>query len=174
MPVKQRRPTPRLTGKRDRTAMETRRKQALVLLDSGVNQSEVARQVGVSRQAVSKWVTARNDGGIKALASKGKPGRKTSLTVAERKKVEAALLKGPVKNGYRNDLWTLRRVAVVIARVTGRNEPSVTRTWNLMREMGWSCQRPAKRARQQDADAVAEFRDKTWAAVKKTPEVSGN
>lgn len=174
MPVKQRRPTPRLTGKRDHAAMEKRRIQALALLADGISQSEVSRRVGVSRQAVSKWVTAKRDGGVKALASKGKPGRKTAPTPTEMKKVEAALLKGPVKNGYRNDLWTLRRVAEIIARVTGRPRPSISRTWGLLRTMGWSCQRPARRARQQDADAVTDFCDRTWTAVKKTPEISGS
>ncbi len=144
------------------------------MLSDGVSQSEVARRFGVSRQAVSKWMAAKRAGGAKALVSKGKPGRKTAPTPAELKKVETALLKGPVKNGYRNDLWTLRRVAEIIARVTGRQRPSISRTWGLLREMGWSCQRPARRARQQDADAVAEFRVRTWTAVKKTPEISGN
>jgi transposase len=174
MPPKQRRSTPRLTGKRDHAAMEKRRRDALSLLSDGVSQSEISRRLGVTRQAVSKWVTAKRNGGIKALASKGKPGRKTSPTPVELKKIEGALMKGPVKNGYRNDLWTLRRVAEVIARVTGRQRPSISRTWGLLREMGWSCQRPARRARQQDAEAVAEFRDKTWVAVKKRPEISGN
>jgi transposase len=154
--------------------MEVRRKQALELLDEGVSQSEVARRVDVSRQAVSKWVLARREGGVKALVSKGKPGRKTALTVVERKKVEAALVKGPVKNGYRNDLWTLRRVAEVIVRVTGRKKLSVSRTWGLLREMGWSCQRPTKRARQQDVEAVAKFRGATWTAIKKTPKIMGS
>ncbi len=167
MPAKQRRSTPRLTGKRDHALMEARRRQGLALLDAGASQSEVSRQLGVRRQAVSKWVAARRDGGAKAIASKGKPGRKTALTTSERTRVEAALLKGPVKNGYRNDLWTLRRVAAVIAKVTRRKVPSTTRTWVLLREMGWSCQRPAKRARQQDAEKVTEFRDQTWTAVKK-------
>lgn len=140
------------------------------LLDGGMSQSAVARQLGVSRQAVSTWVAVRLAGGKKALASKGKPGRKTALTAAERKKVESALLKGPVKNGYRNDLWTLRRISAIIADVTGRKKPSTTRTWGLLREMGWSCQRPAKRARQQDAELVAEFRERTWTAIKKKPQ----
>ena len=174
MPAKQRRSTPRLTGKRDHSALEQRRLEALSLLSDGVSQSEVARRLGVSRQAVSKWMATKRAGGVKALASKGKPGRKTAPTPAELKRVEAALVKGPVKNGYRNDLWTLRRVAEVIARVTGRQRPSISRTWGLLREMGWSCQRPARRARQQDADAVAAFRERTWTAVKKTPEISGN
>jgi transposase len=169
MPTKQRRPTPRLTGKRDHSAMEKRRLEALSLLSDGISQSEVARRLDVSRQAVSKWMAAKRDGGVKALTSKGKPGRKTAPTPVQMKKVEAALLKGPVKNGYRNDLWTLRRVSEVIARVTDRPRPSISRTWGLLRTMGWSCQRPARLARQQDAEAVAEFRERTWTTVKKTP-----
>ena len=174
MPDKHRGPTPRLMDKRDHAAMEQRRRTALSLLVEGISQSEVARRVGVSRQAVSTWVTAKREGGVKALASKGKPGRKTAPTPAELKKVEAALLKGPVKNGYRNDLWTLRRVAEIIARVTGRPRPSISRTWGVLRTMGWSCQRPARRARQQDAEAVADFRERTWTTVKKKPVISGS
>lgn len=140
--------------------------------DAGRPASWLAKSLGP--QVPRCWSTqlGKRDGGVKALASKGKPGRKTAPTPAEMKKVEMALVKGPVKNGYRNDLWTLRRVAEIIARVTGRPRPSISRTWGLLRTMGWSCQRPARRARQQDADAVAEFRERTWTAVKKTPEIS--
>jgi transposase len=169
MPTQHRRPTPRLAGKRDHRAMEVRRMNAMSLLDGGMSQSAVARELGVSRQAVNKWVGAKKSGGAKALRSKGKPGRTTALTALERKRVDAALLRGPIKNGYRNDLWTLRRIGTVIARVTGRRPPSTTRTWNILREMEWSCQRPARRARQQDANAVTEFREQTWVALKKTP-----
>ena len=71
---------------------------------------------------------------------------------------------------FRNDLWTLLRVSVVMAQVTGGPAPSTTRTWNLLCEMGWSCQRPAKIARQQNPEAVTYFRAKTWVCVRKTPE----
>lgn len=169
MITKQRRSTPRLKGKRDHGEMESRRRLGLSMLEAGISQSAIAREIGVTPQAVSKWAAAYRLGGKKALVSKGKPGRKTGLTADDMKRVEAALLKGPVKNGYRNDLWTLRRVAAVMAKVTGRKAPSTTRTWNLLREMGWSCQRPAKLARQQSAAAVVEFREKTWVSVKKTP-----
>jgi transposase len=171
MPTKERRPTPRLTGKRDRAAQEERRRKAVALLGEGLSQSEVACQVGVSRQAVGKWAQAKSAGGMKALASKGKPGRKTAPTAADLRRLEAALLKGPVKNGYRNDLWTLRRVAEVFARITGRARPSISGMWGILKKMGWSCQRPERRARQQDARAVSDFRETTWELVKKTPEI---
>ena len=174
MPIKHRRSTPSLTGKRDHGAMERRRLEALSLLSKGVSQADVARRTGVTRQAVSKWLATKQTGGTKALASKGKPGRQTAPTPAQMQQVEAALVKGPVKNGYRNDLWTLRRVSEVIARITGRSRPSISRTWGLLRDLNWSCQRPARRARQQDAEAVAEFRERTWATVKKKPENRGS
>jgi len=173
MPTPSRRPSSALTAKRDRSEMEQRRLRALELIDAGETQMVVAEKVGASQQAVSKWVKAHRAGGKDALASKGKPGRKTGLTDEERQRVVAALTQGPKHHGYRNELWTLQRVAAVIAKVTGRKAPSTTRTWTLMQEMKWSCQRPARRARQQDADAVKEFRERTWTAVKKTPNDTG-
>jgi transposase len=173
MPNRRSHPTTKLSGKRDHAAMELRRHEGMALLAEGLSQSEVARRLGVTRQAVSTWTATKRRGGVKALASKGKPGRKTAPSAAQLKQVEAVLVKGAVKSGYRNDLWTLERIAEVFARVTGEKRPSVSRTWQLLRAMGWSNQRPARRARQQDAKAVAEFREKTWVAVKKTPNDSG-
>ena len=125
------RPTPRLQGKRDHAAMERRRLEALSLLADGISQAEVARQVGVSRQAVSKWVAARRRGGEKALASKGKPGRKTGPTPSEMQQVKAVLDQGP--DGGGSGRWTLREIAEAIGRVTRRPRPSISRTWRLMR-----------------------------------------
>lgn len=139
--------------------MEKRRLEALALLADGISQSEVARRLGVSRQAVSKWMTTKRMGGVKALVSKGKPGRKTAPTPTEMKTIETVLRNGPVKNGFCDDFWTLRRVAEVFARVTGRRRPSISRTWGLLRTMGWSCQRSVC---QQDAIEVAELRGRTW------------
>lgn len=174
MPAHARRSTPRLTGKRDRAELERRRLAGIALLAKGLSQSEVARELDVRPQAVSKWAAAKAAGGMKALASKGKPGRKTAPSASELKRVESVLIKGALKSGYRNDLWTLGRIAEVFARVTGQKRPSISRTWQLLRTMGWSNQRPARRARQQDAEAVTAFREKTWVAVKKTPNDSGN
>jgi transposase len=173
MPTTPRRKSPVLTAKRDRSEMAERRRRALELIDAGETQQDVAKKVGASQQAVSKWVKAHRAGGEDALESKGKPGPKTGLTDEQRQQVEAALIAGPKSHGYRNELWTLARMAAVIAKVTGREAPSTTSTWNLMQEMKWSSQRPARRAREQKADAVKEFRERTWVAVKKTPNDMG-
>lgn len=166
MPAKQRRSNPRLSVKRDHNAMEPRCLEALSLLADGISQSEVASRLDVSRHAVSTWVTANAIAESQALANSGKPDRKTAPTPAGIQKVEAALLKGTVTNGYRNDLWTLRRAAEIVARVTGRPRPSISQTWGPLSAMRWSCQRPARRACQQNTEVVAEFRERTWTATK--------
>jgi transposase len=40
----------------------------------------------------------------------------------------------------------------------------------LLRALGFSCQRPAKRALQRDEAAIRQWRTKRWPALKKTPE----
>lgn len=45
--------------KRDFKALEQRRKKAAQLLAKGMNQAEVARELGVSQQSVSTWAKAQ-------------------------------------------------------------------------------------------------------------------
>ena len=66
------------------------------------------------------------------------------MTDADLAKVERALQKGPKANGYPTDLWTLARVAEVIEKTTGVTyHPG--HVWKVLRRMGWSRQRPARR-----------------------------
>jgi transposase len=64
--------------------------------------------------------------------------------------VEQALLKGASANGFTGELWTVDRVALVIERLTGvRHHPA--HVWALPRHrLGWSPQRPMRRAAERD------------------------
>jgi transposase len=63
-------------------------------------------------------------------------------------------------------LWTLARVAEVIQRVTGvRYHPG--HVWRLLRELGWTRQRPARRAVERDEEAIARWIKQDWPRVKK-------
>ena len=66
-----------------------RHKKALKLLDSGVSISEAAREVGVSRQAVSLWVKKRGIGGL--LSSKRQAQEKARELIRERKLSQAEI-----------------------------------------------------------------------------------
>ena len=89
------------------------------------------------------------------------------------RKVEEALAKGPTRNGFPNELWTLARISTVIEKVTGVSY-STTQTWSILRErLGWSRQRPARRAAEADQDAIAAWARDRWPVVKKTPDAAG-
>jgi transposase len=100
------------------------------------------------------------------LKSKPHPGGSSRLAVAQRKRLLRLLLEGPRRHGYRTELWTLARVAEVIARTFGvQYHPSAV--WHILRALGWSCQKPDRRARERDEEAIRRWRREDWPRIKK-------
>jgi transposase len=78
------------------------------------------------------------------------------------------LRQGARAQGCRNELWTLARIATVIDRHFGITYcPSGV--WHLLQRLGWSPQKPAKRARERDEEAIATWPKAQWPALKKSP-----
>ena len=59
--------------RRDFQKLEERRLLGARLLRQGVHPAEVARQVGVHRQSVSRWAEQLKQGGVRALKKAGAP-----------------------------------------------------------------------------------------------------
>ena len=154
--------------KRDLKALEQRRLRAARLLKRGYTQAEVARHCDVSRSAVSLWAQEMATGGRSALKRKAL-GRPAALIAADRQKVTQALKRGALAAGYATELWTLPRVAELIERLHGIRY-STTQVWRLLGAMGFSPQRPARRALERDEAAIAQWKKKRWPALKKTPQ----
>ena len=131
----------------------------------------VARKLGVSRQSVSRWFLQWKRGGPKALRGAGRAGRVPRLHAAHRQQVERALRAGARANSFNTDLWTLPRVAQVIERVTGVRYHA-GHVWRVLRAMGWTLQRPARRARERNEEAIRQWVAERWPAVKKKPAAS--
>jgi transposase len=154
--------------RRDFEGMERRRKRAARLFERGVAQAEVARHLDVSRQSVSRWHADWQAGGATALKGAGRAGRLPRLSVDEVKRLDRVLRRGPRAHGYGTDVWTLARVAAVIEAETGvAYHPG--HVWKLLRRMGWSRQRPARRAVERDDAAVAAWVAETWPRIKRGP-----
>jgi transposase len=149
--------------------MEERRMRAADLFRRGVIPAEIARQLGVTHQVVSEWRKAWRQGGRAALRGAGRAGRPPKLSAVQLAKVERALAKGAEANGYLTDLWTLPRVAEVIERMTGVTyHPG--HVWYLLRDqLGWTWQRPARRAVERDNEAIERWIKRRWPQVKKAP-----
>lgn len=148
--------------------LERRRQRAIALLNDGMRPADVARAVGTSRASVTRWRQAYEAGGPKAIAAKPHPGGTCRLTDAQRKRLVRMLLQGPRKHGYATELWTLSRVADLIA-VTFGVEYHPSAVWHLLRKLGWSCQKPERRARERDEQAIASWRQREWPRIKKRP-----
>jgi transposase len=155
--------------RRDRQAFEERRLDAAELFAQDVHQAEVARTLGVSRQTVSRWHACWQAEGTAGLRSRGAPGRTPRLSDAQLEQAEQALLEGAKAHGFDTNLWTLGRIAEVIWRTTGvRHHPA--HVWKLLRhQLGWSLQRPTRRARERNEQAIRQWVATDWPRIKKTP-----
>lgn len=153
--------------KRDLEAIEARRIAGARMLKRKVAQADVARELGVSRQAVSVWARqlAEVNGAIGKLKARtlGRPKR---LEAEQCEVLSRLLVAGALQAGFATELWTVRRVRAVVAREFGV-EYSQTGCWELLRSLGFSPQKPEKRATQRNEDAILQWKRKTWPALKK-------
>lgn len=146
--------------------LQVRRCIAGRLLEEGKGIREIARLVGVSPSSVERWKQALRQGGMEALRARPHPGRRPRLTPQQKTSLAAILRRGPRAAGFATDLWTLERVAQVIERHFGvRYHPG--HVWHILRQMGWSCQKPERRARERDEAAIARWREQEWPEIKK-------
>lgn len=158
--------------RRDFEALEQRRLQAADLLRQGLSQSEVARRVGAHRQSVSQWAEALRDKGRKGLRKAGRAGRRPKLSGEDLKRIERGLKQGPEKLGYGTSLWTSARVAHLIEQECGIRY-ATGHAWRILRQLGWSCQRPTGRALERDEEKIRAWKRKRWPEIKKKPKKSG-
>jgi transposase len=149
-------------------ALEVRRRIAAKLLQEGKGIREVARLIGAAPSAVHGWKKALIEGGPEALKAKPHPGRPAQLTDEQKAELERLLLEGPLAADFPTDLWTLTRVAQVIERHFGvKYHPG--HVWRILRDMGWSPQKPERRARERDEEVVEAWRKEEWPRIQKKP-----
>lgn len=141
--------------------LERRRLRAIALLKVGRFPVDVAREVGVDRRSVRRWRAAFEEEGAEGLKSRPSPGRPPKLDEESRKELEDYLLQGPRAMGYPSELWTCARVAEVI-RKKFRVRYHVDHVGRLLRSMGWSPQKPKRRARERDEEAIQGWVKEAW------------
>jgi putative transposase len=154
--------------RRDFQALEQRRLLGARLLQQGVPQAEVARRVGVHRQSVSRWGQQLQRGGQRALKRAGRAGRRPRLRPEDLRRIERGLKRGPQALGYETSLWTSWRVAHLIEEECGVRYHA-SQAWRILRQLGWSCQRPVGRALERDEEKIRRWKQKRWPEIKKKP-----
>jgi transposase len=144
------------------------RRFAIELLEKQMTIADVAQVVGVSDSSVKRWRKAFREGGDAALQPKPHPGSPMKLTFLQRRRLRQLLIKGPRAAGFDTELWTCRRVAVVVQR-TFAVEYHPDHLGRILHDLGFSPQKPQRRAAERDAAAIERWRTHDWPRIKKRP-----
>ena len=148
--------------------LERRRRRAVALLAQGYTPVEVARRISVDRRSVRRWKAAYRDHGDAGIRAQPAPGRPPALDAKDKKRLSAILLNGAQKAGFATDLWTCPRVAQLIWDRFGVDY-HVDHVGRLLHGLGFSPQKPARRAVERDAAHIQRWVKQDWPRVKKTP-----
>jgi transposase len=148
--------------------LEARRRRAVRLLQAGNSLSAVARMVDAAVSAVWQWRETVRRRGEKGLAARPAPGRPRKLTSRQRQRLPKLLAVGAQAYGYRHDLWTTRRIAAVIERKLGV-EYHPAHVSRILADLGWSCQKPERRALERNEAAITHWKRHGWVEIKKKP-----
>ena len=148
--------------------LERRRERAITLLGKGHAPVDVARMLGVDRRSVRRWKAAHRRRGAKGIEARPTPGRPPKLDRRQRARLERLLLKGARAAGYESDLWTCPRIAEVISEQFGviYHRDHIGR---LLRSLGWSPQRPQRRALERNEERIRGWIREDWPRIKKKP-----
>lgn len=148
--------------------LEQRRLQAIILFEKGIPPVDIARKLKVGRRSVRRWKSSFLKEGRKSLKAQPASGRPPKLAGVPKERLEQLLVEGAQSAGYPTDLWTCPRVADLIER-RFHVHYHVDHIGRLLRSLGWSPQKPERRARERDEKAIRRWVRVDWPEIKKKP-----
>ena len=115
-------------------------------------------------------IGARGREGLRSLRHAGRPPR---LTPAQKGRLAELLLGTPAGCGFDKYLWTQQLIADLIAREFGVSYHH-DHVGVILKAMGFTHQKPARRARERDEQKIGAWRREDWPALlKKVPSRAG-
>ena len=136
------------------------------LRELGLRQRDIAVVLQVSEGAVSQWFQAARFRGVEALRSRPRPGRPSRLTAEQKALIPDFLWHGAEAYGFRGEVWTCPRVAVILAEEFGVRY-SASHVSRLLKRLGWTPQVPLVRAIQRDEAAIERWRSEVWPEIRR-------
>lgn len=149
-------------------AQEELRMMVIKLRKKGMSNKEVAALVGITSSHASTIWTRYNKGGKGAIAKKQR-GRRMGeckmLTAEQEQQIRKILVdKTPDQLKFKFALWTRKAVQELIKREYKLEMPLRTLT-DYLKRWGFSCQKPAKRAYEQQPAIVQKWLDEEYPAI---------
>ena len=134
--------------------LERRRRRAVELMRHGESPTVIARILGVCRTSLYRWL-GMAEHSPEALVARPHPGPKPRLSDEQVRELEGLLLQGAKAHGWHNDVWSADRGAEVVRRHFGVAYHVEHVRKIIRRRLDWSSQKPQKRAKQRDDEAIA-------------------
>lgn len=145
---------------------EGRRYRALELKQQGWKQCQIAQALGVSEGAVSQWLRRAKTQGVEGLRHVPPPGAPSRLNAQQQQELLDLLAQGAQAFGFKGDVWTGARVAKLI-----QSHFNVSYHKNyiptLLKSLNWTPQKPVKKAKQRNQEAIDSWLSETWPEIKK-------
>jgi transposase len=148
-------------------AMEQIRIRAVKQVQQGESPEKVIATLGFSRACIYNWLARYRAGGWHALKSGKHTGRPKKLDGTQIAWIYKTISdKNPLQLKFSFALWTRSMVTRLIRKQFGL-KLSETSVGRLLRQMGFSCQKPLYRAYQQDPEAVEHWKKTVFPQIKK-------
>ncbi len=149
-------------------AQEDIRRKAVNAMLSGISQVEIARILGVTRQAVGKWIKAYREGGVKNIRAKprGRPKGGSLKPWQAAQIVKTITDRHPDQLKLPFYLWTRESVAQLIQQRFGITL-SVWTVGRYLARWGFTPQKPVRRAFEQNPHEVQHWLKEQYPAIRK-------
>ncbi|KAB1927200.1 helix-turn-helix domain-containing protein [Micromonospora sp. ALFpr18c] len=151
-------------------AQEDLRRRAVAAVKAGHTQAAVATVLGVSPQAVSRWVNAFDRKGNKALKAgkRGRrPGEQKALDPRQEARVRRAVVsRYPDQVALPGLVWTRPQVRQLVRTWFGIGLSLVT-IGKYLRSWGLSPQKPIRKAYERNPEAVARWLEAEYPAIER-------
>lgn len=149
-------------------AQEDLRQKAVRAVMGGRKQIEVAEVLGVTRQAVGRWVKAFREGGEKALKGRrrGRPKGGSLLPWQAAQIARTVVDRNPEQLKLPFYLWTREAVAQLIEQRFGIGL-SVWTVGRYLARWGFTPQKPVRRAYEQNPKAVRRWLEEDYPAIQR-------
>jgi transposase len=153
--------------------MEEIRIRAVQQVQAGESPEKVIKALGFARACIYNWLARYRNGGWQALKTGSRSGRPKKLGGSEIRWIYRTIRdKDPRQLKFAFALWTRSIIADMIKRQFGI-QISLSSVGRLLRQLGFSCQKPLYRAYQRDAELVKQWKEKVFPEIQKRAKKEG-
>ncbi|WP_229598103.1 helix-turn-helix domain-containing protein [Runella aurantiaca] len=146
---------------------EVLRRRCFELKQVGWKQKDIAFALGLTAGWVSQTLKKYREKGLDGLLARKPTGSPPKLSPEQLSQLATELNLGAVNHGFPNHIWTRARVNEVIFKKFGVSY-DLTQVGRLLKKLGWSLQKPVKKARQQNEAKVKQWQEETILELKKS------